>query len=170
MQIVTSSKNCKCKHCGNDIYSGDKKFEAGKRKFICWNCGNSKDGLMAAKKANTVQKKWMDDITLWANNGGLRLLYGDEWEFSAFQRHHVLGRAAKNNKVAIGHEFILPVPHELHDVHSNHGLNVTHHKHKFTNAFGKQRELFNSMYQTMKKEGYIVPDISILDAIIWTNA
>ena len=170
MQIVTSSKNCKCKHCGNDIYSGDKKFEAGKRKFICWNCGNSKDGLMAAKKANTAQKKWMDDITLWANNGGLRLLYGDEWEFSAFERHHVLGRAAKHNKIAIGHEFILPVPFELHNVSSNHPLNVTHRKKAFTKEFGKQSELFIKMIRSMDEQGYKVVDVFICLAIKETNA
>ena len=124
---------------------------------------------MAAKKANTVQKKWMDDITLWAKNGGLRFLYGDEWEFSPFQRHHVLGRTAKHNKVAIGHEFILPLPFDLHDVSSDHPENVTHCKKAFIKRFGTQRELFNVMYKDMMLY-YVTPDYNIKAAIMDTRA
>jgi len=57
------------------------------------------------KKANTVQKEWMTAIADFASTD-LAVLYGDEFDQSPFQLHHVLGRSAKHNKVAIGHEFI----------------------------------------------------------------
>jgi len=112
----------------------------------------------------------MTDITEWANNSGLRLLYGDEWEFDLMQRHHVLGRTARHNKVYIGHEFIIPVPFSLHDVSSNHPLNVTYHKHSFTDEFGLQSELFIKMYHSMQEEGYTVPSEDVFNAIMDTNA
>ena len=123
---------------------------------------------MAMKQANAIQKKWMSDISKWANDN-LEYLFPD-YIGEGFQLHHVLGRSAKHNKVPIGHEFILPVPIDLHDVDSNHDLNVTHHKHSFTDAFGMQRNLFDSMYSSMINQGYIVPSSKIHLAIMDTRA
>ena len=123
---------------------------------------------MAMKQANAIQKKWMSDISKWANDN-LEYLFPD-YIGEGFQLHHVLGRSAKHNKVPIGHEFILPVPIDLHDVDSNHELNVTHHKHAFTDAFGMQCNLFDSMYYSMTNQGYIVPSSKIHLAIMDTRA
>jgi len=122
---------------------------------------------MAMKKANAVQKKWMDDITEWAYDY-MRFLYGTYWKSGEFQRHHVVGRSAKQNKVPIGHYFILPVPFKLHDVSSDHPLNVTHRKKAFTAKFGMQRDLFATMYHSMMEQGYKVPSIEVFNAIMST--
>ena len=126
------------------------------------------ESKVATKPANKVQKKWMSDIAEWAESN-MSKLYSD-YSDGSFQLHHVLGRSAKNNKVSIGHEFIIPVPVYLHDVDSNHNLNVTHHKHDFTDVFGMQRMLFDSMYYSMIKQGYTVPTSDIYLAIMDTNS
>ena len=82
----------------------------------------------------------------------------------------MLGRAAKNNKVSIGHEFILPVPFDLHDVSSNHPLNVTHRKKAFVKEFGSQRDLFFTMLESMRDYGYELPSADVCEAIRKTNA
>lgn len=128
------------------------------------------ENLVASKPANAAQKKWMDDITEWADYN-LGLLYGDKYDGSeCIQRHHVLGRSAKHNKVAIGHWFIIPVPFELHDVSSNHHFNVTHCKRNFTNQYGMQRDIFNKVYQGMKTCDYNVPSDEVYSAIMDTRA
>jgi len=125
---------------------------------------------MAAKKANAAQKQWMSDMAGWAECN-LGLLYGDIYDGSEdIQLHHVLGRSAKHNKVAVGHWFILPVPFELHDVSSNHHFNVTHYKRNFTNQYGMQRDIFNKVYQGLKVCGYEVPGQEVYDAIMDTRA
>ena len=125
--------------------------------------------MMAMKQANAAQKKWMSDITEWAENN-IQILYGDEWSNKPIQRHHVLGRGAKHNKIAIGHWFILPVPFELHDVSSNHPENVTHCKKVFIKRFGAQRDMFLDMVTDMKCYGYSAPPHDIMNAIGGTNA
>ena len=124
---------------------------------------------MAMKQANAVQKKWMDDITEWARDN-IHILYGDKWIGSEFQRHHVLGRSAKHNKVAIGHEFIIPVPFVLHDVSSNHHENVTHRKKAFIKRFGTQVSIFQVLISTMQMDGYTVPSMEIYNAIMDSGA
>lgn len=123
---------------------------------------------MANKSANAKQRQWMDDITEWAicNVG---LLYGPKYDGAMVQRHHVLGRSAKHNKVAIGHWFILPVPFELHDVSSNHHFNVTHCKRNFTNQYGMQRDLFLKMVESMRDYNYELPPTDVCEAIRKTN-
>ena len=124
---------------------------------------------MATKPANAAQKKWMSDISEWASYH-IDRLYGVEYLGKNYQLHHVLGRSAKNNKVAIGHWFILPVPFELHDVSSNHKFNVTHRKKAFTKAFGNQRWLFNEMYKSMSAQGYTMPNKEVFESIVSTSA
>ena len=131
---------------------------------------------MATKPANAAQKKWMSDIASFISDVGLGGLYGPEYEDRTdFQLHHVLGRSAKHNKVAIGHWFIIPVPFELHDVSSNHQLNVTHHKKAFINEFGEQCGIFQILYSAMsewnkfKYINYSLPPIEAYNAIMDTK-
>ncbi|HHZ95115.1 MAG TPA: hypothetical protein EYN67_06045 [Flavobacteriales bacterium] len=124
---------------------------------------------MATKPANAKQKQWMKDIAEWAENN-IQILYGNEWSNKPIQLHHVLGRSAKHNKVAIGHEFVLPVPFVLHDVSSDHPSNVTHYKHKFTDKYGKQRDLFLQMIEDMRDYGYELPPYDVCESIRGTSA
>ena len=94
---------------------------------------------------NAKEKAFMKAVMDFHNDYGVGYLYGAEWDKSPLQCHHVCGRTYKQNKIKIGHTFILPLPVELHDVHSNHPLNVTHWRHKFTDEFGLQRELWKKM-------------------------
>ncbi len=132
---------------------------------------------MASKPANAKQKKWMKDISEFISENGLGFLYGREYEDRYdFQLHHVLGRSAKHNKVPIGHEFIIPVPVELHDVNSNHPLNVTHHKKAFVTEFGKQSGIFQMLYSCMDKwndfddYNFSLPSREVYNAIMSTSA
>lgn len=106
----------------------------------------------------------MADIASFIDDVGIGALYGDY--SGAYQLHHVKGRAFKHNKVAIGHEFVIPVPFELHDVHSNHPLNVTHFKKKFVAELGKQSEIFCRMLKLMTAHGY---DTSIITTEIYAT-
>lgn len=64
-----------------------------------------------------------------------------EFGANGWQMHHIYGSKAKHNKVNIGEYAVLLLPWELHDVHSNHELNVTHHKNAFEEHYGMQKEL-----------------------------
>ena len=126
---------------------------------------------MASKPASAEQKKWMDSITDYINENGLGVLYGTEYEYDIrMQRHHVTGRSSKQDKVEIGHWFILPVPFELHDPSMKHKHHVGHCKKAFVKRFGTQRSLFKRMYQSMKQQGYIVPNSHVFSAIMETSA
>ena len=121
------------------------------------------------KQANAKQKRFIANVSEWATNGGMFLLYGIEW-CRPFHIHHVTGRSSKQNKVAIGHDFILPVPIELHDPNLNHELHVSKCKHRFTGKFGKQSFLYDEMYNDMSKQNYEMPNREILEAIASTGA
>lgn len=125
------------------------------------------------KQANAAQKRWMKSIADFIENESLGILYGPEFEGRKdFQLHHVLGRSAKHNKVAIGYWFIIPVPIELHDVHSNHPDNVTHFKKNFVKRFGQQCGIFQCLVGCMQQFGEYdmnVPD-EVYAAIMDTNA
>ena len=124
---------------------------------------------MAMKPANAKQKQWMSDVTEWASNH-IQNVYGIRYFYADIQRHHVLGRSAKHNKIAIGHWFILPIPFELHDVSSNHPESVTHNKKAFVKRFGNQRDLFLQMVEGMCADGYEVPPYDVCEAIRGTSA
>jgi len=123
---------------------------------------------MACKPANAAQKQWMSDIAEWAD-GGVNFLYGLD-DPKGFQLHHVLGRSAKHNKVAIGHWFIIPVPFTYHDINEKNDLNVSYFKHNFTDEFGKQTDLYDRMIIDMDNLGYTIPIMEINVAIMDTNA
>ena len=118
------------------------------------------------KQANAKQKLFMSDTAHWCENyAGIAMLYGADWAGSLFHLHHVKGRSFKHQKTQVGHDFIIPVPIALHDVHSNHPLNVTHHKHAFTDAFGSQGSIYQVMVSSMSLLGYPVPGEEILNII-----
>ena len=124
---------------------------------------------MATKPANAVQKQLMSDIAEWASNDGMDLLYPCDCP-KGFQLHHVLGRSAKHNKTPIGHEFIIPVPYQYHDIKETNNLNVSYFKHNFTKKFGSQVSLYRIMISDMKMCHYAVPSIDKYNAIMSTGA
>ena len=116
---------------------------------------------------NAAQKKWMETVANWYQCHGFSDNELNEYQF---QIHHCLGRKAKHNKVAIGHWFVLPLPIALHDVSSNHALNITHHKHAFTERFELQSELFQEMIESMRASEITLPfDINVINAIMDTR-
>lgn len=125
---------------------------------------------MVNRKANEAEKQFIRDMTDWVNDVGIGVLYAGYGNRTDIQRHHVLGKSAKHNKVHIGYNFVLPIPIELHDVNSNHELNVTHHKKCFIKEFGKQCDIYNHMVTMMKGYGYAVPSLEVHTAIMSTNA
>lgn len=116
---------------------------------------------------NAAERKWLQTISDWYHEIGFIDM---ELESYLFQCHHVGGRKYKHNKVKIGHWFVLPLPFDLHDVSSNNPLNVTHHKHAFTEKFGLQSELFKEMINSMIDHGFDLPfgDV-VVDAIMDTR-
>jgi len=127
---------------------------------------------MTTKPVNAAQKRFMESIIELVNMASLGVLYGESYDNDFnFQMHHVKGRSFKHNKTAIGHWFLLPVPFDLHDVSSNHPHNVTHHKHKFTERFGNQSQIFMDILKMMdwNEIDYTIPD-DVVAAIMDTNA
>lgn len=126
---------------------------------------------MAMKQANAAQKKWMKDIAEFTKEVGLGGLYGQEYaDRYDFQLHHVLGRNAKHNKTSIGHEFIIPVPIELHDPNLKNEFHVGHCKKAFVKKFGTQSSIFQILISCMGQWGYTVPSMDIYNAIMDTGA
>ena len=118
---------------------------------------------------NAKEKAFMKAVMDFHNDYGVGYLYGAEWDKSPLQCHHVCGRTYKQNKVHIGHYFIICVPFELHDVSSNSPVNVTHFRHRFTDKFGFQRGLWAKMVERLIRCEVIrwddVPD-DVYDAIM----
>lgn len=116
--------------------------------------------------ANAAQKRWMETISAWYEGCGF---IDEQLNQYQFQLHHVGGRTYRHNKVAIGEWFILPLPIEYHDVNSDHPLNVTHHKNKFTDEFGLQSVLFKEMIDSIRDEGTPLPfDQDVINSIMDT--
>lgn len=116
---------------------------------------------------NAKEKLFMKAVMDFHKDYGVGYLYGDEWQGSQLQCHHVAGRTYKQDKIHIGHYFILPVPVFLHDAHSPHPLNVTHWRNRFTYEFGMQRDLWLSMVSRMYSQGAIdeLPTLQIMESI-----
>ena len=124
---------------------------------------------MANRNATAKENKFLKDMVSLIDDRGLGILYPGYDGRTDYDIHHVLGRSAKHNKVHIGYNFILPVPTELHD-NGDHPLNVTHHKHAFTDEYGKQCNIHQNITQLMAANGYEIPEQYILDAIMGTGA
>ncbi len=117
--------------------------------------------------ANAAQNKWMRTISDWYESGGFSNSMLNEYQYD---RHHVVGRKAKHNKVAIGHWFILPIPKRYHEVDSNNPFSVTHYRHMFTHEFGLQSELFKEMIDSMVNLGVDLPfGDNVIDSIMDTR-
>ena len=129
---------------------------------------------MANKPANTVQRKFMSDMAEFMKecdyHVGMGSIYGPGYASADFDIHHVFGRSYKHNKTHIGHDAVIPVPKDLHDVSSNNPDNVTHFKHNFTRRFGKQTDIFSKIYFNMRMQGYNVPGKEKYLAIMDTGA
>lgn len=80
--------------------------------------------------------------------------------------HHCVGRKYRIDKREIGGIFVLPLTVELHDVMSNHPLNVTHHRKAFVEKYGRECDLSNDMCQ---KIGELPFDDIYLDLILKTG-
>lgn len=124
---------------------------------------------MASKLTPSAeQKRWIEIVAEWgADNCGD--VYGMHFQNQNIQMHHVCGRSYKQDKVSIGHWFVLPIPFELHDVSSNHEYNVTHHRHSFTAVYGMQRELFSFMVDAIYQRHKVKPPECVLSAISRTK-
>ena len=96
---------------------------------------------------NAKEKAFMNSVAEFGREY-LGVLFNG-YDGSPFQIHHCVGRSYRHSKVHIGHYFILPVPIELHDVTSNHPLNVTHHRKAFCAKYGNERDLWRKMYIKM---------------------
>tara|TARA_R110000868_G_scaffold162439_1_gene393659 strand:- start:12704 stop:13078 length:375 start_codon:yes stop_codon:yes gene_type:complete len=124
---------------------------------------------MANRNANAAEKQWLKDITSFIDDVGIEIFYKG-WENSAYQRHHVVGKSGKHNKVHIGYWFVNPIPWQLHDVNSNHPLNVTHHKHAFREKYGDERSIYQCLVSCIAQCGYAIPPDDVYNAIMDTNA
>ena len=123
---------------------------------------------MANRNPSEAEKQWLKDITSFIDEVGIGILYPG-YEHAAYQRHHVVGKSGKHNKVHIGYWFINPVPFQLHDVGSDHPLNVTHHKHAFIKEFGYECGIFQCLVSCMAQWGYAIPPDDVYNAIMDTG-
>lgn len=110
----------------------------------------------------TQEKAWLDRVTRYAEEHGA-FPKGDTYNFD---RHHVVGRTRKENKVHIGKWFVLPIMKKYHDNESNNPFNVTHYRRRFAIEFGWQTDLFAKMCEAIKEEDGSLPfSQEVMDAI-----
>lgn len=125
------------------------------------------------KNKTALEKRWIASVANFAcNSGWLTEMFGGYCDNPyLYHIHHVEGREAKRKinyiSVKVGEFFILPVPIELHDVHQTQNkLNVTHNKKAFEKTFGTQKEIWLSMVEQMKVDGYEIPfDQELMEGI-----
>lgn len=118
------------------------------------------------KQPSAEQKRWMERVAQFAETHGSFPKY----ESNQFQIHHVVGRSYKQNKIPIGHWFILPIEPEYHDVSSNNPFNVTHWRRRYCVEFGWQADQFKAMCMVILDEDGRLPfDNDVLDAIMDTR-
>ena len=131
-----------------------------------------RESVMASKPANKRQKDFMKDMTDFISEVGLGYLYKGYGCSTYMQRHHVVGRSAKHNKINIGHDFIIPVPVELHEPNYEHKYHVGKCKKAFVSEFGKQCDIFEKLIWGMVEYGYSknIADSEVIKAIMDTNA
>ena len=101
----------------------------------------------------TQEKAWLNRITRYAEEHGA-FPKGDTY---GFDRHHVVGRTRKENKVHIGKWFVLPIMSDFHDVNSNNEFNVTHWRRRYGIEFGWQTDQFSAMCAVIKSEDGSLP-------------
>lgn len=86
------------------------------------------------------------------------------------QRHHPLGRKAKQNKLWIGRWFTFCLDWDLHDYYGEDPNNVTNHKRAFVKKYGKQSVVFQVMAEAIRAEdGFLPFPDEVLQAIMDTG-
>lgn len=78
------------------------------------------------------------------------------------QLHHLEGRCFKHKKQLIGQWLVIPLCLELHEVHSNHSLNVTHHKNLFHETYGTGYELLIKAIERLNTDCIPSDDVLLL--------
>lgn len=82
--------------------------------------------------------------------------------------HHVVGATGKQNKVSIGHWFLLPLCSQCHRL--EHEANVDLWPKRFCAIWGTQRALFAEVVDWYLHQGYTLPfDQDVNDAIYATR-
>ena len=122
--------------------------------------------MITHQQSKSDEKKWYERVAQFASDHGCF----PHCNLCNYDMHHVMGRKARHNKVAVGAWFVLPIQKEYHDVHSNNPFNVTHFRKRYQIEFGNQRDQFLAMCMTIKSEdgGLIVPD-EVLQSIMTTR-
>ena len=120
---------------------------------------------MKTDKPNAQEKAFLESVAELATDRGLGFLSKEWSQIFTFQIHHVKGRTYKQNKVKIGHYFILPLPVHLHDVNHKNEFNVTYFKNNFCAKYGSQVELFNKLLAELEKRGYQLPPLEVIESI-----
>ena len=116
-------------------------------------------------KPNAKEKRWLQAVSAHAIKHGpvIHIEPG-------FQIHHVVGRTYIQNKVPIGHWFILPLPISLHDRScESNSCHVGNDRRAFTERYGPQRVLFQCMVDIIEAEGWTIPPDEVLKAIATTR-
>ena len=73
------------------------------------------------------------------------------------QIHHPGGRELKKNKLYIGRYFCYPLAWKLHDIYSPHPYNVSNHKNKFVEIYGRECDLFHARCMEIVAAGHKLP-------------
>lgn len=114
-----------------------------------------------------IHKDWLRRVADYACTHGCFPLKQD----CGFQLHHSVGRTGRQNKVDIGHWFIIPVQVDYHDVNSNNPLNITHHRRKYTDAFMLESMQWLAMIRTIQQEdaGHLPFGEDVINAVLSTR-
>ena len=128
---------------------------------------------MKSKPKTADEKAWCERVAKFASESvWLGKHFGNHCSDPyRFHIHHIFGAQAKRKinyrSVKIGEYAILPIPIELHDVSSNHELNITYRKNDFIRTFQTQEFLFQNMISDMEAQAIIVPPADIVEAIVY---
>lgn len=123
---------------------------------------------MMYKLSEQQNKDWLESVTAWGEEFGCF----PHLHCTEFDRHHVLGRTYKQNKVHIGLAFVLPIDRYYHDVHLSKSRDdsVTHFPRVFEEKYGYQREMFEYMLDSMYENDYYIPfGHEVIEAIMSTK-
>lgn len=120
---------------------------------------------MYTKPKTKEEKEFLEQVIEFANETSW---LGDIFHqhchtYKNYEIHHCKGAQTKvkttMGTLKIGEFFILPVPFELHNIKSNHPLNITNRKSAFESEFGTQKALWYNMITRMIDLGYkALPD------------
>ncbi|GAL18547.1 hypothetical protein JCM19235_1970 [Vibrio maritimus] len=113
-----------------------------------------------------LEKAWLNRVAEFAQQHGAFPHQAN----NNIELHHVAGRKAKHNKIHIGKWFVIPMMFDFHNPNSNHPLNVTHYRKRFTDRYGDQRTLWAQMAtQILAEDGDLPFDAEVINAIADTR-